>query len=168
MTRGESIAARAVSGLLLLVVAMSILGCGLLRKNGLEDTVEPAELVETEAAEPVAQPSAAEPPAEAEALPEIEQVSVVDAEPPEPRLLPTEEEKVSASSLANDLGEAERLSDELAGRKLTVEQLAQVESGRGFLDTAREALELRDLERAGVLLEKCLVLLRDAEAHSRT
>lgn len=163
MTRGESIVGRAVSGLLLLVVAMSILGCGLFRKNGLEDTVEPAELVETEAAEPVAQP-----PAEAEALPEIEQVSVVDAEPPEPRLLPTEEEKVSASSLANDLGEAERLSDELAGRKLTVEQLAQVESGRGFLDTAREALELRDLERAGVLLEKCLVLLRDAEAHSRS
>jgi hypothetical protein len=101
-----------------------------------------------------------------ETIPAVDEVSPVETEQPEPRLIPKEEEKLTPEALRDEFREAQTLSTELTGRKLTEEQRAQVESGRGFLDDAREALRLQDVERAGVLLEKCLVLLRDAKANS--
>jgi len=202
---------------MLLIAAISILGCGVFRKSEIQETPappeSPAEVVETEAPvvdtelptdpppPPVEQPAEPDPPPEATAevvetvppkkgteppadpppspaeqppetktdsTPATDQVSLVDAEQPEPRLLQDEEEKISPESLRDEFREAQKLSAELTERKLTVEQRAQVESGRGLLDDAREAIRLQDLERAGVLLEKCLVLLRDAKSNSGT
>jgi hypothetical protein len=174
LTRLDTIRGRLAPCLLLLIAATQILGCVLLRKSEDQDKPAPAEAVETApqdtSTEPPADPAPppAEQPADSEvqSVPEIDEVSLVDAEPSEPRLLQDEDERISASSLRDDLWEAQRLSAELIDRKLTSEQRAQVESGRAFLDDAREALRLQDLERAGVLLEKCLVLFRDAEVNS--
>jgi len=145
--------------------------------EGAAEVVE-AEPTETDVTPPdvVTKPAAENPPPPAkppdepktDSIPAIDQVSLVDAEQPEPRLLQDEEEKLTPESLRDDFREAQKLSAELTQRKLTAEQRAQVESGRGFLDDARKAVRLQDLERAGVLLEKCLVLLRDAKANSGT
>jgi outer membrane biosynthesis protein TonB len=119
-------------------------------------------------------PNPAPPPAkkpakpETDSVPEVDEVSLVAPAQPEPRLLPDEKQEVSAESLRSDLEEAEKLSAVLAVRELTEELDLQVDSGRAFLEDARKALEAEDLERAGVLLQKCLVLLRDAEYNSRT
>jgi hypothetical protein len=113
------------------------------------------------------EPPPAEKPVENK-VPELDEVSHVEPAQPEPRLLPEEEKaEVTAEALREGIREAERLSSTLEPRELSPDLRDQVESGRAFLGDARKALEDQDLERAGVLIDKCLVLLRDAESKSR-
>jgi hypothetical protein len=142
---------------LLLFAAATTPGCTLFRPVGLEDKPVAEEAVET----PV-------PPPVDDTVPVIYDVSLVDPEQPEPRLLPeNEDEEVSPEALLAGIREAETLSALLTGRELSADLRDQVESGRALLGDARKALVEQDLERAGVLLDKCLVLLHDAESASR-
>jgi hypothetical protein len=180
VNRPGSILGRAAYGLLLLAAMTWLSSCQVFRKRDTAEAPAPATQVEepAPAAEPMedeappvrpsdddAEPAPAEP---GETIPEIDQVSVIDTEQLGPRLLQEEDEKISTESLHRGFEEAEKLSTVLERRTLTAEQRAQVETGRGFLDDARKAMGLQDLERAAVLLEKSLVLLRDAEVGSRT
>jgi len=163
----------------LLLVAATAPGCQWLLKDDVEDKPVVEVPVDPPAEKPTPQPVEAPPPAATtpppppekpvdDTVPEIDEVSVVESGQPEPRLLPEEEEtEVTAEALREHIREAEQLSATLDQRELSPDLRDQVESGRAFLGDARKALEEQDLERASVLIDKCLVLFRDAESGSR-
>jgi len=109
-------------------------------------------------------PSPPEPEASAVSVPEVDEVSIID--PAEARLL-SEDEEIPLASLERRVTRAEALSATLQERELSEEIAAQVDSGRAFLQNAKEARETGDLKRADVLIDKCLVLLEDAEQQTR-
>ena len=100
-------------------------------------------------------------------LPKIDETSPVQLpDQPGPRLLPKDED-VTLETLQRKVALAERLSALLEHRELKPELGPQVESGRAFLEDAKGALKDQDLSRANVLIDKCMVLLQDAEGSSQ-
>ena len=164
----------ALTGILLLgLLLTATTGCQLYRRvTGVTDSPAAADPAApdggaTETAKPVAPPETATQPQSdppVESVPEVDEVSIVD--PAEPRLL-SEDEEVPLASLERRVTRAETLSATLQERELPEEIAAQVDSGRAFLQDAKEARNTGDLKRADVLIDKCLVLLEDAEQQTR-
>lgn len=180
MTSIDCIRLRGTLGVALLLLTMSSIGCQALRraigpKESTAATEQPQTAEDEQApaapAEPPAEPvdppaKPVDPPdAEPESVPEIDEVSIVEEEN-EPRLL-SEDEQVSLRELDGRVERADELSRTLDERELSAELATQVAAGRAFLQDAKDAREAGDLKRVTVLIDKCLVLLEDAEQQTR-
>jgi hypothetical protein len=126
----------------------------------------PAEPTAGDAPAVVEPETAPKAPAAKPAAPRAGDAPATGEDAPAPQLLEGTEQP-SQPALEARLAEADRLSVVLRGRAVSAGLRAQIDSGRVFLEDARQALALRDLKRTQVLLDKCLALLADAESASR-
>jgi outer membrane biosynthesis protein TonB len=162
------------AALLLIVLTGTATGCRLFRRGAVttdrpvatdpETPENPPALPEPEPEPEPVDELPEETPDEPEPEPEVE-ARVAEKTPPAAPTIPIEE-PVPAPKPAQP-EPAETLSATLQERELSEEIAAQVDSGRVFLQNAKEARDTGDLKRADVLIDKCLVLLEDAERQTR-